>query len=87
MKKWFDLNENTPWVKGYEDKHSNPVYKHAESPERWEVKCNKVFVQCYGKGAAIDIRLMNTDKDLQHQINITVDKDGKLKAIVSEQTK
>jgi len=29
---------------------------------------------------------MDTDKDLQHQINITVD-DGKLKAIVSEQTK
>ena len=41
---------------------------------------------CYGKGGAIDIRLMDTDKDLQHQINITVD-DGKLKAIVSEQTK
>jgi hypothetical protein len=30
---------------------------------------------------------MNTDKDLQHQINITIDDDGKLKAIVSEQTK
>ena len=43
-------------------------------------------MQCYGKGGAIDIRLMNTDKDLQHQINITID-DGKLKAIVSEQTK
>ena len=43
-------------------------------------------MQCYGKGAAIDIRLMNTDKDLQHQINITVD-DGKFKAIVSQQTK
>ena len=71
MKNWLNLNDNTPWVKGYEDKHSNPLYKHAESPE----------------SAAIDIRLMNTDKDLQHQINITIDDDGKLKAIVSEQTK
>ena len=41
----------------------------------------------YGKGGSIDIRLMDTDNDIQHQINITVDKDGKLKAIVSEQTK
>ena len=87
MKKWLNLNEKTPWEKGYEDKHSNPVYKHAESPSQWKVECNKVFMSCYGKGGAIDIRLMNTDKDLQHQINITVDSDGKLKVIVSEQTK
>ena len=86
MKNWFNLKHNTPWVKGYEDKHSNPVYKHAKSPSQWKVDCNKVFVSCYGEGEAIDIRLMNTDKDLQHQINITVE-DGKLKAIVSEQTK
>ena len=32
---------------------------------------------CYGKGGAVDIRLMDTDNDLQHQINITVDDDGK----------
>ena len=44
-------------------------------------------MSCYGKGGAIDIRFMNTDKDLQHQVNITIDSDGKLKAIVSEQTK
>ena len=41
----------------------------------------------YGDGGAIDIRLMDTDNDFQHQINITVDKDGKLKAMLSEQTK
>ena len=87
MKNWFNLNENTPLVKGYEDKHSYPVYKHAESPSQWKVECNKVFMSCYGEGRAIDIRLMNTDNDFQHQINITVDSDGKLKAIVSEQTK
>ena len=34
----------------------------------------------------LDEQLMDTDNDLQHQINITID-DGKLKAIVSEQTK
>ena len=53
---------------------------------KWEVKCNRLIMSCYGEGGAIDIRLMNTDKDLQHQINITIE-DGKLKAIVSEQTK
>ena len=86
MKKWFNLNENTPWVKGYEDVHSNPVYRHSKSPERWEMECNRLIMSCYGEGGAIDIRLMNTDSDLQHQINITIE-DGKLKAIVSEQTK
>jgi len=74
------------WIKGYEDKHSNPVYKHCKNPDKWEVKSNRLIVSYYGNGAAIDIRLMDTDKDLQHQINITVD-NGKLKAIVSEQTK
>ena len=87
MKQWFNLNVNTPWIKGYEDKNSNPVYKHAESPESWKVKCNKLFMQCYGKGGAIDIRLMDTDNDFQHQINIVIGDDGKLKATVSEQTK
>ena len=87
MKNWFNLENNTPWEKGYEDKHSNPVYKHAQSPSQSNVECNKVFMRCYGEGGAIDIRLMNTDKDLQHQVNITIDKDGRLKAIVSEQTK
>ena len=87
MKEWFNLNENTPWIKGYEDKNSNPVYKHAESPENWKVKCNKVFMQCYGKGGAIDIKIRENNTDFKHDINITVDDDGKLKAIVSEQTK
>tara|TARA_Y100001938_G_scaffold9999_1_gene12341 strand:+ start:167 stop:301 length:135 start_codon:yes stop_codon:yes gene_type:complete len=41
----------------------------------------------YGEGGAIDIRIMENDTDLKHDINITVDNDGKLKAIVSEQTK
>ena len=75
------------WFKGYEDTNSNPVYKHCYDPDKWEIKSNRLIITCYGKGCAIDIRLMDTDKDLQHQINITVDDDGKLKAIVSEQTK
>ena len=87
MKNWFNLNVNTPWIKGHEGPNSNPVYKHAESPSKWDIKCTRLIMSCYGEGGAIDIRLMNTDKDLQHQINITVDSDGKLKAIVSEQTK
>ena len=75
------------WIKGFEDIHSNPVYKHCKNPNKWEVKSNRLIVSYYGDGGAIDIRLMDTDNDLQHQINITVDDDGKLKAIVSEQTK
>jgi len=86
MKNWLNLNVNTPWIKGYEDKHSNPVYKHAKNPDKWDIKCSRLIMSCYGDDGAIDIRLMDTDNDLQHQINITVD-DGKLKAIVSEQTK
>ena len=86
MKKWLDLNENTPWIKGYEDKHSHPVYKHCKNPEKWEVKSNRLIMSYYGDGGAIDIRLKDSDKDLQHQLNITIE-DGKLKAIVSEQTK
>ena len=74
------------WIKGFEDTNSNPVYKHCKNPNKWEVKSNRLIVSYYGNGGAIDIRLMDTDNDLQHQINITVD-DGKLKAIVSEQTK
>tara|TARA_Y100001963_G_C6507226_1_gene320497 strand:+ start:123 stop:368 length:246 start_codon:yes stop_codon:yes gene_type:complete len=75
------------WIKGYEDKNSSPVYKHAKNPKNWDIKCNRLIMSCYGKGGAIDIRLMNTDNDFQHQINITVDDDGKLQAILSEQTK
>ena len=41
----------------------------------------------YGKGGAIDIRIMENDTDFKHDINITVDDDGKLKAIVTEQIK
>ena len=74
------------WIKGFEDIHSNPVYKHCKNPNKWEVKSNRLIVSYYGNGGAIDIRLMDTDEDLQHQINITIN-DGKLQAIVSEQTK
>ena len=74
------------WIKGYEDIHSNPVYKHCDNPDKWEVKSNRLIMSCYGNGNAIDIRLMDTDKDFQHQINITI-VDGKLNARVSEQTK
>ena len=87
MKNWFNLNENTPWIKGYEDKHSNPVYKHAESPEKWDINCNRMIMSCYGEGGAIDIKIRENNSDFKHDINITVDKDGKLQAIVSEQTK
>ena len=75
------------WVKGYEDKHSNPVYKHAKNPDKWEVKDSRFIMFEYGEGNAIDIRIMENNSDLRHDINITVDKNGKLKAIVSEQTK
>ena len=75
------------WIKGYQDKHSNPVFKHAKNPDRWEIKDSRFIMFRYGKGGAIDIRIMENDTDFQHDINITVDKDGKLKAMVSEQTK
>ena len=75
------------WIRGHQDKHTNPVYKWATNPDRWEIKDSRFIMFCYGKGGAIDIRIMENDTDLKHSINITVDKDGKLKAIVSEQTK
>ena len=87
MKNWLNLNDNTPWEKGYEDKHSNPVYRWATNPDKWEVKDSRLIMFRYGEGGAIDIRIMENDSDFQHQINITVDDDGKLKTIISEQTK
>ena len=42
---------------------------------------------CYGEGGSIDIKIRENNSDFKHDINITVDKDGKLQAIVSEQTK
>ena len=74
------------WIKGYEDIHSNPVFKHAKNLDKWDIKSNRLIMSCYGEGNAIDIRLMDTDNDFQHQINITVD-DGELKVIVTEQIK
>ena len=74
------------WIKGYEDTNSNPVFKHCKNPDKWEIISNRLIVSYYWNGGAIDIRLMDTDEDLQHQINITIN-DGKLQAIVSEQTK
>tara|TARA_Y100000741_G_C18095419_1_gene494562 strand:- start:56 stop:319 length:264 start_codon:yes stop_codon:yes gene_type:complete len=87
MKNWLNLNENTPWIKGYEDTHSNPVYQHCKNPDKWEVKDSRLIMFRYGEGGSIDIRIMENDTDFQHQINITVDDDGKLKAMVTEQTK
>ncbi len=75
------------WINDHEDKHSNPVYKHCKNPDRWEVKDSRFIMFRYGRGGAIDIRIMENDTDFRHDINITVDDDGKLKAIVSEQTK
>ena len=87
MKNWLNLNENTPWIKGYEDTHSNPVYQHCKNPDKWEVKDSRLIMFRYGEDGSIDIRIMENDTDFQHQINITVDNDGKLKAMVTEQTK
>ena len=75
------------WIKGFQGKNSYPVYKYCDYPSHWDIKCDRVIVSCYGKGRAIDIRLMDSDNNFQHQLNITVDNDGKLKARVSEQTK
>ena len=75
------------WIKGYEDVPSNPVFKHCKNPDKWEVKDSRFIMFRYGEGSAIDIRIMENDADLRHDINITVDDDGKLKAIVSQQTK
>ena len=75
------------WIKGFEGPNSNPVFKHCMNPDKWEVKDSRFIMFRYGEGGAIDIRIMENDTDLRHDINITVDEDGKLKAIVSEQTK
>ena len=75
------------WINGYEDKNSNPVFKHAKNPDKWEVKDSRFIMFRYGKGGAIDIKIRENNSDLKHDINITVDKNGKLQAIVSEQTK
>ena len=75
------------WIKGYEDVNSNPVFKHCKNPDKWEVKDSRFIMFRYGKGNAIDIRIMENDTDLKHDINITVDDDGKLKAMITEQTK
>ena len=87
MKNWLNLNENTPWVKGYEDKNSNPVFKHCKNPDKWEIKDSRFIMFRYGEGGAIDIKIRENNSDFKHDINITVDKDGKLQAIVSQQTK
>ena len=88
MKKWFNLKHNIPWEDqaNISDK-SNPVYRYADNPSSWDIKCTRVVASCYGKGDAIDIRIIDTDSDKQHQFNITIGEDGKLKARLSEQTK
>ena len=75
------------WIKGYEDKNSNPVFKHCKNPDKWEIEDSRFIMFRYGEGRAIDIRIREKNTDLKHDINITVDDEGKLKAIVSEQTK
>ena len=32
------------WIKGYQDKHSNPVFKHAKNPDKWEVKDSRFIM-------------------------------------------
>ncbi len=75
------------WIKGFEGPNSNPVYKHCDNPEKWEAKDSRFIMFCYGEGGAIDIRVLDSNHDFDHHINITVDDDGKLKARVSEQIK
>ena len=29
------------WINGYEDKHSNPVYKHAKNPNKWDISADR----------------------------------------------
>ena len=87
MKNWLNLNNNIPWEnQPNTTEKSNPVYRHTDSPSNWEAT-GRVIVNCYGEGRAIDIIIMETASDKQHQVNITVGDDGKLKARVSEQTK
>ena len=86
MKNWLNLNVNTPWIKGFEGPNSNPVFKHAKNPDKWEVKDSRFIMFCYGEDGSIDIKIRENNTDLKHDINIVVE-DGKLKAIVSEQTK
>ena len=74
------------WINGYQDKHSNPVYKHAKNPDKWDISADRFYITYYGEGNAIDIKVLDSKTDFAHHINITID-DGKLKAIVSEQTK
>tara|TARA_Y100001963_G_scaffold82927_1_gene114927 strand:- start:68 stop:334 length:267 start_codon:yes stop_codon:yes gene_type:complete len=82
---------NIKWEKGYQSENSHPVHKHCDNPEKWEIKDSRFIMFCYGNdfqnNGAIDIRIMENNTDLQHQINITVDKKGKLKARITEQTK
>ena len=87
MKNWFNLNHNIPWENQKNTtENSNPINRYADSPKQWEAT-GRVIVNCYGDGGAIDIRIMEIDSDKQHQVNITVGDDGKLKARGSEQTK
>ena len=85
MKNWLNLSNNIPWETGHQSTNSNPVYRHTDEPSQWEAT-GRVIFNCYGNGQAIDIRIMETDSDKQHQYNITI-QDGKLKARVSEQIK
>jgi len=75
------------WIKGHESKHSNPVYKHAKNPDKWDISADRFYITYYGEGGAIDIKILDSKTDFAHHVNITVDDDGKLKAMVAEQTK
>ena len=87
MKNWLNLNNNIPWETDETSEKSNPVYKYADNPPQWEVKCTRVIASCYGNDKVIDIRIIDTNSDKQHQYNITIGEDGKLKVRASEQTR
>ena len=67
-------------INGYQDKHSNPVFKHCKNPDKWEIQDSRFIMFRYGEGDAIDIKMRENNSDGREEINITVDKEGKLEA-------
>ena len=54
------------WIKGYQDKHSNPVFKHCKNPDKWEIKDSRFIMFRYGKGGSIDIKIRENNSDFRN---------------------